>query len=337
MKLLTIVVPCYNSQEYMCKCVDSLLVGGDAVEIIIVNDGSTDATAQIADRYAECYPTIVRVIHQANGGHGAAVNTGISSATGVYFKVVDSDDWVDGDAYAKILETLATLDAKGGVDLLLSNYVYEKVDKRHKTVVRYTGVVPQNRLLTWDQIGSFRMGQYILMHAIIYRTKLLRGSGLVLPRHTFYVDNLYAYIPLRDVRTIYYLNVNFYRYYIGREGQSVQENKMIERIDQQLRVNKMMVDSIELETIAEPRQRDYMCHYLEIVTTVSSILLMRSKTQENMSKKQELWSFIRQRDEQLYTKLRLGLFGQMLHLPGRTGRSISMSVYKVSQKVVGFS
>ena len=105
MKILSIAVPCYNSQEYMRKCIDSLLEGGEDVEILVVDDGSSDETAQIADEYAEKYPTIVKAIHQENGGHGEAVNTGIRNASGIYFKVVDSDDWVQKEAYLEILST----------------------------------------------------------------------------------------------------------------------------------------------------------------------------------------------------------------------------------------
>ena len=94
MKLLTITVPCYNSQDYLDRCMESLLVGGEDVEILIVDDGSTDRTAEMADAYAQKYSAIVKVIHKQNGGHGSAVNTGIASATGLFFKVVDSDDWV---------------------------------------------------------------------------------------------------------------------------------------------------------------------------------------------------------------------------------------------------
>lgn len=90
MKLLSVAIPCYNSEAYMSKCINSLLIGGEEVEIIIVDDGSSDRTAEIADDYAEKYPTIVKAIHQENGGHGQAVNTGIKNATGLYFKVVDS-------------------------------------------------------------------------------------------------------------------------------------------------------------------------------------------------------------------------------------------------------
>ena len=106
MKILSIAVPCYNSQEYMRKCVDSLLKGGEDVEILIVDDGSKDDTLKIARDYEEKYPTIVKAIHQENKGHGGAVNTGLAHATGLYFKVVDSDDWLNEEALKKALEVL---------------------------------------------------------------------------------------------------------------------------------------------------------------------------------------------------------------------------------------
>src|SRR5699024_9386598 len=138
MKILTFAVPCYNSEAYMEKCIDSLLVGGEDVEILIVNDGSKDRTAEIADAYAKKYPTIVRAIHQENKGHGGAVNAGLANATGLYFKVVDSDDWVNEEAYRKILEILEeAVRGDKTLDMLISNYVYEKVGAKKKRVMRY--------------------------------------------------------------------------------------------------------------------------------------------------------------------------------------------------------
>ena len=98
MKVLSITVPCYNSQEYMRKCIESLLSGGDEVEILVVDDGSSDRTLEIAQEYEKNYPGIVRAIHQENKGHGGAVNTGLAHATGLNFKVVDSDDWLNEEA-----------------------------------------------------------------------------------------------------------------------------------------------------------------------------------------------------------------------------------------------
>ena len=244
MKLLSIAIPCYNSEKYMRKCIDSLLVGGEDVEILIVDDGSTkDRTAEIADEYEAQFPTIVRAIHKENGGHGSAVNTGIANATGLYFKVVDSDDWVKQDAYFKILDTLREL-AGGGqaLDMLISNYVYEKEGERRKKVIQYRHILPVERMFTWKDCHHFIKGHYILMHSVIFRTKLLQECGLKLPEHTFYVDNLYVFEPLPYVKNMYYLDVNFYRYYIGRQDQSVNETVMISRIDQQIRVTKLMID-----------------------------------------------------------------------------------------------
>jgi glycosyltransferase involved in cell wall biosynthesis len=321
----------------MRRCINSLLPGGDVVEIFIIDDGSTDGTAAISEEYSKQYPGMVKVIHQANGGHGSAIDTGIRNAAGLFIKVVDSDDWVDINAYTEILHLLYKFVHTEQPDMVVSNFVYEKINKRDKTVMRYTDVLPANRVFTWNEIGRFRKGQYLLMHSIIYRTELLRGCGLDLPRNTFYVDNLYAYIPLKKVKTLYYLDINFYHYYIGRKGQSVQEDIMIKRIDQQLLVNRMMVASVDFSTIEERRHREYMFHYLEIVTMISSILLLHSGTDENIEKKRMLWRFIREQNKYLYSKLRHGLMGKLVHLPGTTGRYISLSAYKLIQKVIGFN
>ena len=137
MKLLSFVVPCYNSESYMKNCIHSLLTGGREVEIIIVDDGSTDGTADISDKYAEDYPELVKVVHQENGGHGEAVNTGLRHASGLFFKVVDSDDWVSISAYKEILKTIEKLAGERQlVDMLISTFVYEKDGARHKKAMR---------------------------------------------------------------------------------------------------------------------------------------------------------------------------------------------------------
>lgn len=338
MKLLSIAVPCYNSQAYMRHCVDVLLQGGDAVEILIVNDGSSDDTAKIADEYQANYPSIVRAIHQENGGHGAAVMTGVKNATGKYFKVVDSDDWLDDEAYAKVLAQLRSFEQSGTqTDMLVCNYVYEKVSANLQSPIRYVGALPENKLLTWDDVGHFRKGQYLLMHAVIYRTQLLLDCKLDLPRHTFYVDNLFVYLPLPYVKTLYYLNVDLYRYFIGRDDQSVQEQVMIKRIDQQLRVNRLMLEKVQLAKIQNKRLQSYMYNYLEIITTISSILCIRSGTDENLKKKEELWDMIRTQHPWEYRRLRRGLLGRMMNVKTAFGRWFAVQAYKIGQKVVGFN
>lgn len=341
MKLLSIAIPSYNSEAYLHKCVDSLLVGGEDVEILIIDDGSSDKTGEIADKYEEMYPNIVKAIHQENGGHGAAVNAGLENATGLYFKVVDSDDWVKESAYKKILETLKEI--VGGhtvLDMLISNFVYEKEGDKKNKVMKYHHALPKDKIFTWDEVKHFRKGQYILMHSVIYRTKLLRECELKLPEHTFYVDNLFVFEPLPYVKTMYYLDVNFYRYYIGREGQSVNEQVMISRIDQQILVNKIMLDYLlkkKVEIAKHRKMRIYMVNYLEIITVISSVLLICSGTDEALEKKRELWNYIKQNDILLYTRLRYGIMGNSMNLPGKGGRKISVESYKICQRFFKFN
>ena len=160
-KILSIAVPCYNSEAYMKRCIESLLVGGEDVEIIIVDDGSTDRTAEIADNYEKKYPRICKVIHQENGGHGEAVNTGLKNAAGYFFKVVDSDDRVGREAYLKLLDIMrkAILE-EHPLDMLISNYVYDKAGVKRKKVMRYTSILPTDTYFTWEDMGHFRQDQY---------------------------------------------------------------------------------------------------------------------------------------------------------------------------------
>ncbi|MBR1561283.1 MAG: glycosyltransferase family 2 protein [Clostridia bacterium] len=338
-KLLTVAIPCYNSAGYMAHAIDSILPAGEDVEILIVNDGSTkDDTARIADDYARRYPTVCRAIHKENGGHGDAVMTGIRNATGLYFKVLDSDDWFDTEAFIRVLDRLRALTEAGdGVDLMLSNFIYDKVGARHKFVTRYTHALPVNQVFGWQETHHFRVGQYIQMHAIIYRTELLRTCGLELPKHTFYVDELYAYVPLAQVERMMYLDENVYHYFIGREDQSVQEDIMISRIDQALRVNRMLVESVTLKDVADRHKRRYLLRYLEIVTTVSSVLLIKSGTPENRKKKRALWAYIHEQQPDVYVVLKRRFLGRLTHLPGRFGRRATIVGYKMSRKIFGFN
>ena len=251
---------------------------------------------------------------------------------------MDSDDWVNQSAYMQILSVLREIIRDGkSLDMLISNFVYEKEGEERKKVMKYHHALPKDQIFTWKDVKHFRVGQYILMHSVIYRTNLLRECGLQLPEHTFYVDNIFVFNPLPYVKTMYYLDVNFYRYYIGRADQSVNEKVMIGRIDQQIKVNKLMVDYYveEMPRIhANVKVKRYMRNYLDIITTISSVLLIRS---ENLEKKKELWAYIKDKDKWLWARLRYGLLGNAMNLPGKGGRKISVDGYKICQRIFHFN
>ncbi len=338
MKLLSVAIPCYNSQDYMEHAVSTLLSGGEDVEILIIDDGSSDRTLEIAKELEKKHPTIVRAIHQENKGHGGAVNTGIANATGLYFKVVDSDDWVREEHFVDALNTLKELVKNNqGPDMFVCNYVYEKVGAKKKKVVSYRNCLPVDRIFTWDEVGHFKTGQYILMHSVIYRTKMLHDCELKLPEHTFYVDNIYVYQPLPSVKTIYYKDVNLYRYFIGRSDQSVSEKNMMKRIDQQLFVNKTMLDLHDVYKLPNKRLRDYMTKYLIIMMMISSVFLIKLGDEESLKKKEELWDYAKKNYPKLYRRMSFSLIGAAAKLHTKVGIYIVKVGYKIAQDVFQFN
>ena len=341
-KLITFAVPCYNSAAYMRHCIETLLTAGEQAEIILIDDGSVkDDTPAICDEYAARYPAIVRAIHQENGGHGEGVNQGIRNACGLYYKVVDSDDWLDTDALARVLAKLREfVDQKITLDLMICNYVYEHVEDNTHHTVRYTNVFPQDRLFTWKHTLPFRPDQNLLMHSVIYRTQVLRDCGMVLPKHTFYVDNIFVYQPLPFVNTMYYMNEDLYRYFIGRADQSVNEKVMVGRVDQQLRVTRYMIDCQDLNALPpeQKKLRRYMLHYLSMMMAICSVFLIMDGSQEAAAKKADIWQYLRGHvSADIYRHVRYFSVGGAMNLKGRLGDQISLGGYRIAQKIFKFN
>ena len=340
MKLLSVAIPCYNSAAYMRHCIESLLPGGDEVEILIVNDGSTkDNTGEIADEYEKRYPGICRAIHQENGGHGEGVNQGLRHAQGMYYKVVDSDDWLDEAALKAVLDKLrAFAGAEQPLDLFIANYVYEHVEDNTQKVMKYTNVFPEGRVFTWNEIGRFRPSQYLLMHSVIYRTEMLRACRLELPKHTFYVDNIFVYQPLPFVKSMYYMDLDLYRYFIGRADQSVNESVMVKRVDQQLRVTRHMIDCQDLDALkGQKKLRSYMLHYLSMMMAISDIFLLLDGSAAAKQKENELWAYLKAHTSAgVYRSIRYG-FGGVTNLKIPKGDKLVLGGYRLAQKIFKFN
>lgn len=339
-KKISFTVPCYNSEDYMERCIESLLVGSEEVEIIIVNDGSTDKTGKIANHYQKKYPSIVKVIHKENGGHGSGVNAGLKVATGEYFKVVDSDDWLDEDALFTLLKKLTEIEEeKRSVDLIVCNYVYDHLFENKQKVMSFQNVFPINQNCTWNDLGHFKQSQYLIMHALIYKTKVLKKSKIKLPEHTFYVDNIFAYQPLPFVESICYLNLNLYHYFIGRVDQSVNESVMINRVDQQIKVTKIIASALDLQNVKEmsPKLYNYLLRMLSMMMTISSIYLLMKGDKESFSKRDELWEYVRKLNPHIYKKLKYFKLAGLTYLPTKFGNFISLKGYKLARKIYKFN
>lgn len=336
MKYLSVAIPCYNSQDYMHNAIESCLIVKEDIEVIIVNDGSKDNSDVIGKEYANKYPDTIKYIYQENGGHGEAVNTGLKNATGLYFKVLDSDDWLDRSSLVKMVDTIKEL-YKEEVDMFIANYVYTKPSENKEISIRYTNALPQNKIFEWYQIKHFHPQQNLLMHSVIYRTQLLRDCQLVLPKHTFYVDNLFVYIPLPYVKKMYYINTDLYRYFIGREDQSVNEKIMISRLDQQLRVNRLMIDSVDVMSLKSRKLRNYMIKYLTMITSVSTVLLTKSGSEEHIQMREDLWKYLKNENTELYKEMSKTFLGRYMQMNGSIGDKMIIEGYNLSKKIFPFN
>ena len=339
MKTVSVIIPFHSHIDWLYEAIESVLAQSYPIhEIILVNDGSTDNSGELLREYAGKDARCVYV-EQANQGLSAARNTGIEYAAGHYLAFLDSDDWLDTEALKKVLYKLAALvERHTAPDLMICNYVYEHVEDGTSHTVRYTNVFPQNRLFDWVHVRHFRPDQNLLMHSVMYRTEVLRQCGMVLPKHTFYVDNIFVYQPLPYVKSMYYMDLDLYRYFIGRADQSVNESVMIGRVDQQLRVTKHMIDCQDLDALKDQKRlRAYMVHYLSVMMAVSDIFLLLDGSAEAKEKQKGLWQYLREHTSAaVYRSIRFG-FGGVTNLPFPKGDAIVVGGYRIARKIFKFN
>jgi len=336
MKLLTITVPCYNSQDYMEACIESLLPGGDRVEIIIIDDGSKDNTGIIADRYAEKYPNIVRVIHQENGGHGEGINQGLRHATGKYFKVVDSDDKLNED-FIPFLDMLEKLDAQGGVDLFVTNYYYVHSDGVGDRSINYSNCLPKGHVFGWEETKPFLMTQLLTIHSSTFRTEVMRKCGVELPRKVFYEDNLMVCRSLPDVAKMYYMDIDLYRYTIGREGQSVQDDVSRRRYTHHIQIAETCFKSVNLDHLSCKEHKRYMKHELFMLFGIATLFSRLNKTEQAEADLEAMWQRCFEHDAKYAKHFRDKTLLWFINREGKLGQDFVGFVYKTANKIVRFN
>lgn len=223
-KVLTFSIAAYNIEKYIDKCVGSMLsIGnGDDIEILVVDDGSSDKTAEKARGYEMRYPGIVRLVSKENGGHGSTINTGIKEARGKYFRAVDGDDWINPKDTAKLIELLKAEES----DVVLCNYVHYfsggKVIKDS-----YVNAVDKE-LYTMNEISDIL--DWMNYHSVIYKTDLLKKNKIHLDENCFYVDTEFMAFPVPFVKRIRYYDLDVYCYRRDNEGQSVSEVSRMKNI-----------------------------------------------------------------------------------------------------------
>lgn len=229
MKVLTFVIPAYNSEQYLDKCIPSMLAPEilDKLEIIVVNDGSTDRTAAVAEKYCAQYPETVRLISQENKGHGGALNTGCAAAKGKYLKVIDADDWVQTQNLPKFVKLLEQSEN----DVVLTHY--HTIDISTGEIKNWKSYPSEYGCgYTFEEIMTDwrNFNRSFTLHGITYRTAFYHEFGSQLSEHVFYEDYEYATFPCCHAKSVIPFNLFLYEYRIGDVNQSVSSANQLKRI-----------------------------------------------------------------------------------------------------------
>lgn len=319
MKLLTIVVPVYNTEKYIKRCLDSLdnKRVNSKIEVLIVSDGSKDGAIDIAKEYSKRLPDTFKIIEKENGGHGSTINKGLELATGKYFRVLDSDDWVDSKNFVEYVSKLEELDA----DLIVTDYCKEYVYEGISEKIIYKNLTP-NKVYYFDKFNLEELnGEYFVMATSTYKTEVLRKSNLHLMEKTFYVDMQYNVVPIIEVNNFIYLNLDIYRYFIGRKDQSVNTASFVKNHNNHDKVVKFLLDYyIENNVKLSKNKKDYIKMIIKYIlfTHYSIYCIYFKKKREGYKLAKSFDYYLKKKSPELYKESNISfikLYRKMKFLP----------------------
>lgn len=240
-KLLTIVIPAYNMEKYLHRCLDSIIVESvmDRVQVIVANDGSKDRTSEIAHEYEHKYPNYIQVVDKENGNYGSCMNVGLSLAKGKYFRTLDADDWYDKPSFEMFVNQLKDSDA----DVLVCERFHSYEGTAKQELKKFEGNLVLNKDIEitkelWNNKSVLYMTH---VSSVVYKTDIIRKSGLVWDEKVFYSDNEYLTWPIPFLKTIRLVALPVYVYLLGRGGQSMDPRVMQRNFSSRFTVTKSIV------------------------------------------------------------------------------------------------
>ena len=301
-KLLTILVAAYNVEKYIEECLVSFIGAGSAgdIEVFIVNDGSTDNTACIAAKYVKKYPGIFKLVNKENGGHGSAVNSGISEAKGKYFKTVDGDDWVDTAALRELISFIKVTDA----DVISTDYrwVDDKTHKKIKEIKNEFEGLKYRKKYIFDSVCS---EIYINMHAMAIKTEILQKNKIKLDTHCFYVDAEFVLLPVPYINTIAFLPKPVYMYRLGLPTQSVALLNMQKNCKDHEKVLRRVVHLYDgnKSILSKPKKEYLEKSIAKLVTSQIKIYLSYPANKEYKKKSIRMENMVKKKYPQVYFKM----------------------------------
>lgn len=333
-KILSIIVPTYNMEALLPTCLNSLDINDDRLEVLIVNDGSTDGSLKIAKKYSTKSPTVFHVIDKENGNYGSCVNTALEHATGKYIKLLDADDWYDTNELRKMLDTVEHTHA----DVVYTPFVKEFVNKNaHETVSVKMPTYGEAIQLKDISLSCVEIEKAFCMHALAYNTCFLTEIGYKQTESISYTDMEYVYYPLSKAKTILCLQFGVYHYRLGREGQTVSiESSIKHSNDKRVIVERMirqepLPDSLKQKGIIDTLLSQFIASYYW------TILVIQRANDADLSILRQFDEELRDRNFAVYVttdKVRcLGI--RYIHLWRRLGHNIfPTKLYRLARKLL---
>ena len=304
MKTLTVVIPTYNVEKYLERCLNTLVYDEtilNDIEIIIVNDGSKDDSLAIAKKYEKKYNQSIIVIDKENGGHGSTINAGLKIATGKYFRVIDSDDWVNIDEFGSYVKELK----KRNEDIVLMNYSRELLYSGERVFFKYKKL-EYNKKYDLEKFNYDLLGlDYFFMATSTFKTEKLKKANLVLDEKTFYVDMEFILLPFLEMKDMYYLDFDIYRYFIGRPEQSINIQSYVRNRKHHEKVLKRLLKFYS-EIKSKTNKKKYIYKILLQLLNTHYIIYCKAKLQNSSDKKEirEFDAYLKQNYPQMYNDIR---------------------------------
>lgn len=242
-KILTIIIPSYNMEKYLSRCLNTLCIPSilKELEIIIVNDGSKDKTLLIAEQYRSRFSDTIVLIDKPNGNYGSCVNRGLKEASGKYFRILDADDMVNSEGLEKMIEVLRFSET----DLVITDYTRENLfkNKIQKVSTQDKGII-YGKAYSIEDIDIFEKGieNNFVMHSMTYKTKVLKDLPLQHQEGISYTDTEYCYYPIKNIQNVLFLDVYLYRYQLGRDGQTMSKESFMKNRDHLYQILIRMLD-----------------------------------------------------------------------------------------------
>ena len=308
MKLLTIVIPSFNSEKFLADCLSSLLWGiDDLLDVIVINDGSKDKTSEIAHEFADKYP-FIRVVDKENGGHGSGINKGLELAEGLYFKVLDSDDHLDKEGLFHLLDVIKSHVEKNTLpDVYVADYVSVSVENGDTQVSsikkRFKKI---EEIVTFKDVQRFSNTEYFMIHMLFVKTSFLKETKMQLIEKTFYEDNQFVFHVLKYAETYCHLDKPIYLYSIGRVGQSISLASVDKNYMHQIRVSNAILSMFSYDEykVMDKYKKWQILHELYIIEILVFFYIYIIPTKEKKKVFYEFMKAFKKKEPKIYRRLK---------------------------------